>query len=130
MGFVDATKSFFSRWSDFSTRSSRSEYWWPCLALMLIGFVVGLVIGLLSAVLGETIAGILMLVFYVVILVPSIAVGVRRLHDHDKSGWWYLIIFVPIIGSLYLLYLFVTPGTPGANRFGPNPLGSDSNVFT
>ena len=129
MGFQEAVKSFFSRWSDFKTRSSRSEYWWSYLGIMLISLVVGFVIGLLGTVLGDTISGILMLIFYVIIIVPSIAIGVRRLHDHDKSGWWYLIALVPILGGLYLLYLFVTPGTPGANRFGPNPLTGGSDVF-
>lgn len=129
MGFQEAVKSFFSRWSDFKTRSSRSEYWWAYLGMMIISFVVGLVIGILMTVLGETIGNILMLVFYIVILVPSIAIMVRRLHDHDKSGWWVLIIFVPILGGLYLLYLFVTKGTDGPNRFGPDPLGSDASVF-
>lgn len=129
MGFVDAVKSFFARWSDFKTRSSRSEYWWAYLGTMIIGFIVGLIIGVLSAILGEAIATIGLVIFYIVMLVPSIAIVVRRLHDHDKSGWWILIIFVPIFGALYLLYLYVTRGTVGPNRFGPDPLGQDTNVF-
>jgi len=98
MGFVEAVKSFFKRWSDFNTRSSRSEYWWAYLGTILISIVAGIVIGLFSAVGGEALGGILMLVFYVVMLVPSIAVGVRK-------------------------------GTTGPNRFGPDPLGADTNVF-
>ena len=70
-----------------------------------------------------------MIVFYIAFIIPSIAIGVRRLHDHDKSGWMCLIIFIPIFGGLYLLYLFVTKGTTGPNRFGPDPLGSDTTVF-
>ncbi|GGX72608.1 hypothetical protein GCM10011309_23720 [Litorimonas cladophorae] len=128
MGFQDAVKSFFSRWSDFKTRSSRSEYWWSYLGIILIALVVGFVIGLLSAVLGETIGSILMGVFYLIIIVPSIAIGVRRLHDHDKSGWWYLLALVPL-ANFYILYLFVTKGTDGPNRFGADPLGSDAAVF-
>ena len=52
-------------------------------------------------------------------LIPGIAVSVRRLHDIDRTGWWLLIGFVPLIGAIVLLIFYVTPGTPGANRFGP-----------
>lgn len=124
MGFVEATKSFFTRYTDFSGRSSRSEYWWAYLGVMLIFFVLGFVAGLLGDV-GMIILGIA----YLGILVPSIGIGVRRLHDVDKSGWMMLIALIPILGSLYLLYLFVTKGTTGPNRFGPDPLGSDTAVF-
>jgi len=84
---------------------------------MLIFFVLGFVAGLLGDV-GMIILGIA----YLGILVPSIGIGVRRLHDVDKSGWMMLI-------ALNLLYLFVTKGTTGPNRFGPDPLGSDTAVF-
>jgi len=124
MGFVDAVKSFFSRYVDFAGRSSRSEYWWAQLGLFLIGLVVGFIAGLL----GE-LAIIVIGIFYLAIIIPSIALTVRRLHDNDKSGWWILIAFVPILGGLYLFYLFVIKGTTGPNRFGPDPLGSDSAVF-
>jgi uncharacterized membrane protein YhaH (DUF805 family) len=59
--------------------------------------------------------------FTLVILLPSIAVGVRRLHDIDKSGWWLLIGFVPILGMIVLIIFAVRPGTEGPNRFGPAP---------
>lgn len=125
MGFQEAVKSFFSRWSDFKSRSSRSEYWWVQLAFIIFGFVLGLVAGLL----GDTIGGIIIGLFYLVIIIPSIALSVRRLHDHDKSGWWLLIALIPILGGLYLLFLYVTKGTEGPNRFGADPLGSDASVF-
>jgi uncharacterized membrane protein YhaH (DUF805 family) len=53
-------------------------------------------------------------------------VAIRRLHDRDMSGWWLLLMLVPVIGSLALLVLYVLPGTPGPNRFGPDPLGNDT----
>ena len=124
MGFVDATKSFFSRYVDFAGRSSRSEYWWPQLAI-IIGLVV---LGLLGGLLGETIGGAILGIAYLAIIIPSIAIGVRRLHDMDKSGWFYLLALVPIV-SLLLLVWFCMKGTTGPNRFGPDPLGSDSAVF-
>ena len=96
MGFVEATKSFFTRYTDFSGRSSRSEYWWAYLGVMLIFFVLGFVAGLLGDV-GMIILGIA----YLGILVPSIGIGVRRLHDVDKSGWMMLIALIPILGDFY-----------------------------
>jgi len=125
MGFVDATKSFFSRYTDFSGRSSRSEYWWAFLAIM-IGYVV---IGVISALMGETIGSILIGIAVIAILIPSIAIAIRRLHDTDRSGWWYLLSLVPIV-SLVLLIFYCQKGTSGPNRFGPDPLGSDVSVFS
>jgi uncharacterized membrane protein YhaH (DUF805 family) len=58
-------------------------------------------------------------------IIPTIAVGVRRLHDVDKSGWWILLSLIPLIGGLILLFFYVQPGTPGPNRFGPDPLAGE-----
>jgi len=128
MGFADAVKAFFSNYVKFDGRSRRSEYWWPQLFI----FLVSLVIGVLTGILGETIGGlfaIIALVFQLAVLIPTISVSVRRLHDHDKSGWWLLIALVPIVGALYLLFLFVTRGTSGPNRFGADPYGQSTEVF-
>jgi len=57
------------------------------------------------------------------LLIPSIAAGIRRLHDTDRSGWWLLIAFIPLIGVIVLLVFFVSGGTAGANRFGEDPHG-------
>ena len=124
MGFVDATKSFFARYTDFSGRSSRSEYWWAFLAIM-IGY---LIFGLLSGLLGETVGSIIIGIALLAILLPSIAIAIRRLHDTDRSGWWYLLSLVPLV-SLVLLFFYCQKGTDGPNRFGPDPLGSDTSVF-
>ena len=125
MGFVDAVKSFFTRYVDFSGRSSRSEYWWAYLGIILIFIVLGLISGLL----GETIGSLVLGIGYLAIIIPSIAIGVRRLHDLDKSGWFYLLALVPLV-SLILLVWFCMKGTDGPNRFGPDPLGGEANVFT
>lgn len=65
--------------------------------------------------------GILTNIFMVASIIPALAVGVRRLHDIDRSGWWTLIVLIPLIGWLILLYWTVKAGTPGPNRFG-NPV--------
>ena len=59
--------------------------------------------------------------YLLAILIPAIAVSVRRLHDIGKSGWWFLLIFVPLIGAIVLIIWFVKDSEPGTNRFGPNP---------
>lgn len=111
VGMGEAIKLFFTNYIKFEGRSNRGEYWWAVLGLFLVGIVLGIIDGLLGiAVLGT--------VFSLATLIPGIAIGVRRLHDIDKSGWWYLIIFVPLIGVLVLIYFFVQKPTPGPNRFG------------
>ena len=116
MNFTEAIKTCYSKYATFSGRASRSEYWWFYLFFLLIMVV----FGMLSAVseLFSMVGGLFMLGS----LIPSIAAGVRRLHDTDKSGWWLLLGIVPFIGLL-LIYFLAISGTPSDNRFGPNPLG-------
>ncbi len=112
MTFTEAVKTCYSKYATFSGRASRSEYWWFYLFFILVGFVIGLlseVSGIFSIVGGIFILG---------SIIPSIAAGVRRLHDTDKSGWWLLIGLVPFIGLL-LIYFLAIAGTEGENRFGP-----------
>jgi uncharacterized membrane protein YhaH (DUF805 family) len=127
MGFVDAVKAFYKNYLKFDGRALRSEYWWPQLFFILLYVV--MFAG--AALLGETIGGVLALVISLVILasiIPAISVTVRRLHDVDKSGWFFLLALVPIV-NFYVLYLTIIKGTDGPNRFGSDPLGSDSAVF-
>ena len=131
MSFVEAVKEYFIRWNDFNTRSSRSEYWWATLfvtlASYLVGFAVGFFIGFTFSYAGfsedvtMTIIGIATFAMQIFIIIASTALVVRRLHDVDKSGWWYLIIFT-IIGMIPLLIWFCTKGSEGSNRFGQDPL--------
>ena len=69
-------------------------------------------------------AGILLLLFYLAILIPSLAVAFRRLHDTNRSAWWLLIALVPFLGALALLVFYVLPGTVGPNKFGEDPKGA------
>ncbi|SMX46049.1 DUF805 domain-containing protein [Maliponia aquimaris] len=115
VGMVEAFKLFFSNYINFEGRSNRGEYWWAFLAIILVSVVLGVVDGMLTAGGGMPILG---MIFSLATLVPGIALGVRRLHDIDKSGWWLLIGLVPLVGFLVLIYFFVQPPTPGPNRFG------------
>ena len=131
MSFTNAAKAYFLKWNDFRSRSSRSEYWWATLFVTLagfpLGFIVGFVIGFLSVTAGfsettmENVLVIVILPVQIFIIISSTCLVIRRLHDVDRSGWWYLIIFT-IVGMIPLLIWYCTKGTEGDNRFGKDPL--------
>ena len=122
MSFPDAVRHALSHWSDFRGRARRSEFWW----FVLFSFLAGLAAGLVDlAIFGsEGIQAVSSLVS-LALLVPFLAVAVRRLHDTDRTGWWLLVSFVPIVGTLVLLWFYATRGQDGPNRFGPDPKGGD-----
>ena len=127
MGFIDAVKAFYKNYFNFSGRALRSEYWWPQAFFILLYVIMFAAIALL----GESVGGIVAMVVTVIMLasiIPSISVTVRRLHDGDKSGWFILLGLIPFVG-FYILYLTIIKGTDGPNRFGPDRLGADTNVF-
>ena len=103
------------KYADFSGRARRTEYW----LFVLFSMVIAMVLGVVDYVLGSP--GIVGLLFALAILIPSIAVGVRRLHDTDRSGWWLLIAFIPIIGTIALLVFLLLDSNSGENRFGSSP---------
>jgi len=117
MGFAEAISSGLRNYATFSGRAARSEYWW----FFLFGLLCSIGGEILDAVTGG--AGLINLAVALGLFLPSLAMAVRRLHDVDRSGWWYLIILIPLIGLIVLLVWFVTRGTVGPNRFGPDPLG-------
>lgn len=122
--FLDTIKN---RYVDFKGRSTRSEYWYFILFVFIISIILSLVDTLLiNPALGMAPAeaaksGLLAPIFALAVLLPKIAVAVRRLHDIGKSGWWYLIILIPIIGVLVLIYFWVQDSQVGENMYGPNP---------
>ena len=122
MNFFDAIKFGFNGYFDFSGRSSRSEYWWFLLFFMVVSFVVPL--------LDSTQSGLISILAVLGLYIPVLAVQVRRLHDINRSGWWILISFVPLVGAILLLVWHCSKGTQGDNRFGTDPLGSDTNEST
>ena len=113
-------------YADFNGRARRKEYWLFYLFLML-GYIVTAVIDLMTGSFDEISGfGILSGLFFLGIIIPNIAVTIRRLHDQDKSGWWILIGFIPVLGGLVLLVFMCLPGTTGDNRFGADPILSES----
>lgn len=111
---MNAYLNAMRRYATFSGRSTRSQFW----LYTLIAFLLLCVAAMFDVALGfadeETlvIAGIV----YLAHLIPTLAVTVRRLHDIDRTGWWVLIAFVPLVGLIVMLVFFCTPSTPGANR--------------
>lgn len=132
MDMRQAVELFFKRYTDFQGRSRRSEYWWPYLAFFIIGIAFQILIMALSGIPAiAMILGLAYFVFSLALLIPGLAVSFRRLHDLDKSAWFLLIALIPLIGGLYLLYLFCQPGTVGPNQYGPDPKqGVDTEVFS
>ncbi|MET7480832.1 DUF805 domain-containing protein [Streptomyces sp. NPDC005648] len=105
------------KYAQFSGRSRRAEYWQYAL-FVGIAYVVLLVLALASK--SSVVYG-LIVVFYLGVLVPSLAVGVRRLHDTGKSGWWLLFGVIPLVGPITLLVFTCLDSQPGPNQYGPNP---------
>ena len=134
MGFTRAVTACLGKYATFQGRASRSEYWYFTLfigLLVLIGFLL-MAIG--DATLGGATAGVVFGILAVVaglgLLLPGLAVSVRRLHDTNSSGWWYLVAFIPYVGGLILFVWYCVKGTAGENRFGPDPLAPDlAEVF-
>ena len=117
MSFMDAVKSGIGKSFSFRGRASRSEYWWWILASVLFQIICAII-----ALLGNIgIAAI----FPVLLIPPTTTVIVRRLHDIEKSGWFFLIVLIPIVGILYLIYLFIQEGNVSENIYGSVP----TNIF-
>jgi uncharacterized membrane protein YhaH (DUF805 family) len=119
MGFGEAISSGFSNYVGFSGRAARSEYWYWFL-FSVICQVVG---DIIDAVLFGSQTPVLGALVGLALLLPGIAVSIRRLHDLDRSGWFLLLVFIPLIGGIWLLVWYCMKGTEGSNRFGPDPLG-------
>lgn len=135
MNFLAATKNYFIKWKDFNTRISRSEYWWGYLGSIIAGYLIGLIVGIIylfiaimsnldndAFELGLSIAVLPIQIFFAV---AGLSLTVRRLHDLNKSGWWFLIVFT-IVGVFVIIYWQCLKGDEGENRFGPDPLGTST----
>jgi uncharacterized membrane protein YhaH (DUF805 family) len=128
MGFGQAFKSFWANYSNFKGRARRSEYWFIQLFLVVTNLAAAIIdFVLLGSDVDRFIAngggGLVGLIWIVATIVPALSVLVRRLHDTSRSGWWALIGFVPLVGSIVLLVFTVADSFQGENRYGPSPKG-------
>ncbi|UOQ53678.1 DUF805 domain-containing protein [Hymenobacter cellulosivorans] len=111
------------KYADFSGRARRKEYWMFILFQILASIAAGIVDGVLGTGF-EYGSGMISVLVSLGLFLPGLAVGVRRLHDVNKSGWFWLIVFIPLVGAIWLLVLACTEGTRGPNQYGPDPKGS------
>jgi uncharacterized membrane protein YhaH (DUF805 family) len=117
--YLEALKKY----AVFGGRARRKEYWY----FVLFNIVVGIVLAWIDALFGTVISsshiglGLLSSIYGLAVLIPSLALTIRRLHDIDRTGWWILIGLVPLIGAIVLLVFAVLDGTKGSNQYGPNP---------
>lgn len=104
------------RYAEFDGRSGRPEFWWFTLWNVLITAVV-YIVGIV--VLGSGTGVVLADLYGLLVLLPSLGVEIRRLHDTDRTGWWILLAFIPIVGVIVLIVFWAGAGTPGPNKYGP-----------
>ena len=118
-------KVVLENYANFNGRARRKEYWMFFLVNIIIAFVLGFIAGLISPKLV-----IIANIYSLAVLIPGIAVAVRRMHDVGKSGWFYLVAFIPFVGGIWILILFCTEGTQGPNQYGPDPKNDFSEINT
>ncbi len=129
MTFTDSIKTCFSKYATFSGRASRPEYWWfvvffivaDLLLATLDSVLFGTVVTTSNSFEASTNTPILSGLFGLAMFLPTISVTVRRLHDGGRSGWWYWIALIPLVGFIVLIVWLASAGERVANRYGPQP---------
>lgn len=114
-----------NQYADFSGRARRTEYWMFTLINAIFAVVAMILDNIVGLTTGGQPYGVIYLIYALGMLIPGLAVAVRRLHDVGKSGWFLLIGLIPIVGSIWLIILMLTESTPGDNEYGPNPKNKD-----
>ncbi len=122
--YLEALKKY----AVFSGRARRKEYWMFGLFYLIFAIVLGIIDGILG--IGGEDGGLLSGLYVLAMLIPSIAVTIRRLHDTDHSGWWLLIGLVPVIGTIILLIFLVQDSQSGENQYGPNPKSAEATPLS
>lgn len=124
IGFVPAIKRGFAKYAHFTGRASLSEYWWWMLFVAGVGFVLSILNGLTTGNSGKLgIFGVAFTIFWLGVVVPSIALTIRRLHDTGRSGWYYFLSLIPMVGGIILLVFLASSTKPESAKYGP-PLPS------
>ncbi len=121
MTFQEAINSVFSNYANFSGRARRSEYWYFTLFNLIVSMVLSVLMRLTSGSAMFNIFRIIEIVYSLAVFIPGLAVSWRRLHDIGRSGAWYLLIFVPIVGVIVLIIWFCKDSQPDVNQYGPCP---------
>lgn len=114
----------------FSGRARRKEYWFFVLFNIIASAVLTIVDRITGTYSADASVGLLSGIYALAVLIPSIAVSVRRLHDTGRTGWWLLIALVPVIGAIVLLIFMVLDSQPGTNEYGPSPKDNEPTGTT
>jgi uncharacterized membrane protein YhaH (DUF805 family) len=123
--YIEAVKKY----ATFTGRARRKEYWYFTLFNIVIVIPLTLIDMMTGTFSKEANMGLFSGLFILAILIPSIAVSIRRLHDTNRTGWWMLISFIPILGPIVLLIFLVQDSQIGENRYGPNPKEVIAQVY-
>ena len=115
--YLDVLKKY----AVFSGRAARKEYWMFVLWNFIIGVLLGIVVGVIDNVINSQALTVVSYLYSLAVLIPSLAVFFRRLHDTGRSGWWILIGLIPAIGAIVLIIFMVLDSQPGDNKYGSNP---------
>ena len=120
--FLDVMKN---KYATFTGRARRKEFWMYFLVVAIIEIALSIILSILGLIGGVfvIIGSFITVLFGLVIIIPTLALWMRRLHDTGKSGWWLLINIIPVVGSIVLLIFALLDSQPGDNKYGPNPKG-------
>ena len=113
MNPIEAVASLFSNYFNFSGRATRSEYWW-CYLIITLSYILSVIVSMAN----EIVGAVLIIALLIAMILPFLALSVRRLHDTNRSGWWLLLSIVPF-GGIVIFIFFVMPSTLGSNNYGP-----------
>ncbi len=122
MNFIRSYEEMWRNFLNFRTRTSRGDYW----RAVAVNFVVYLVLAYAAA--NSSATTIFYTIYIIAAIVPSIAMGVRRLHDRDNTALWMLLALIPIVGGIALLVMMLRSGSPGENRYGPVPISGPGMI--
>ena len=114
MDIMQSVKTVLNNYAQFDGRSGRAEFWWWALAYFIGAVIVAFIIGVLPFL------GLLQWVYTLALIVPSVAVSIRRFHDIGKEAWWTILLFIPIVGLIIAL-IFLTKPSEGPNKYGEGP---------
>lgn len=126
MTFTESISTCFSKYVDFTGRASRSEFWWWTLFNFIVACVLSFIF---TPIFGgshgssQFLGSLPTMIWGLIMLLPSLAVFCRRMHDTGRSGWWYFIGFIPLVGAIVLLVFECQPSQPMPNRYGNVPAG-------
>lgn len=109
------------KYAVFSGRARRKEYWMFFLFNWIFSIAAVLLDNLIGTANSNSGYGVISIIYSLAVLLPSLAVGIRRLHDLGKSGWWIFIALIPLVGAIWLIVLYATAGQPVENQYGPDP---------